>query len=50
MQSFLFFFCRWDLVCRPRVLAKTVETGDKNCGDFHSANDSRDKHAVYFRR
>ena len=33
MQSF--FFCRWDLVCRPALLAKTVETGDKNRDDFH---------------
>ena len=42
MQSFLFFFfCRWDLVCRPRGLAKTVETGDKNSGDFHCMQVSR---------
>ena len=27
------FFCRWDLV--HAFLAKTVETGDKNRGDFH---------------
>ena len=32
---FVFFFLRWDLVCRPASLAKTVETGDKNRDDFH---------------
>ena len=34
MQSF-FFFCRWDLVVGHAFLAKTVETGHKNRGDFH---------------
>ena len=34
MQAFL-FFCRWDLVCRPRVPSGDRGNWDKNRDDFY---------------
>ena len=36
MQLFLFFFFRWNLVCRPRVASEDRGNWDKNRDDFHS--------------
>ena len=50
MQSFL-FFCRWDLVCGPRVPSEDRGNWGKESWRLSLyANESRDEHAVYFRR